>query len=170
MTDESSQPEPKKLYRRYYLIVVTVLLISIVVGVVIFMMFNNIEAYYGPGPVEIDVIPNKLVFAQGEDISLTIYVDNPQDWPVPYPLEVTYQIDRNGNLVDGYTVFAEPPPGRISTFPAHSRTLWETYVWNQKIGTGNNRTQVLPGNYTFTVSFGQIVDHGHGGNCTFEIR
>ena len=85
MTDESCQPEPKKLSRRYYLIVATVLLISIVVGVVIFMMFNNIEAYYGPGPVEIDVIPNKLVFAQGEDVNLTIYVNNPQDWPALSP-------------------------------------------------------------------------------------
>ena len=170
MTDESSQPKPKKQSIRFYLIVATVLLIAAVVGAVAFFLFNNIQTYYGPGPIEIEVISNKLVFAQSEDISLTIYVDNLQDWPVPYPLEVTYQIDRNGNFVDGYTVFAEPPPGRISTFPAHSRTLWETYVWNQKIGTGNNRTQVLPGNYTFTVSFGQIVDHGHGGNCTFEIR
>jgi hypothetical protein len=171
LTDESSPPEPKRSFRRYYLIVATVLLISIVVGVIILIMFNNTQAYYGPGPVEINVIPNKLVFAQGEDVNLTIYVNNPQDWLVPYPLEISYQISRDNQFVDGYTLNVNPPPGAISTFPARSTTNWESYVWDRKTKPpGGNRTQVSPGEYTFTASFSGLVTYGEAGNCTFEIR
>jgi hypothetical protein len=70
--------------------------------------------------------------------------------------------------LDGVTVMVTPAGS--PTFLAHSRTLYDTYVWDQKTGPGNNRTQVPLGNYMFVVSFGGLIDYGSGGNCNFDIR
>jgi hypothetical protein len=163
------QTEHKKKSRLFYLVLVAaVLLIAVIVGVVIFEFFNIGNTRYGPGPVEIEVTTDKSFYLQGEEVNFTITVNNPQDWPVPHPLQISYQIERNDKFVDGVTIMVTPAGS--PTFPAHSRTLYDTYVWDQKTGPGSKRTQVPLGNYTFSVSFGRPVDYGSGGNCTFEIR
>jgi hypothetical protein len=152
------QVEPKKRSRRFYVILtVAILTLAIIIGVVIFEWSNLGQTSYGPGPVEIEVKADKPFYLQGEDVNFTIYVNNPQDWPVLYPSMVDYRIE-NGCLTKQITL-ASPIP----LFPAQSRTLYDTYFWDQKV-------PAPPGNYTLNFSFGGPVDYGSGGNCTFEIR
>jgi hypothetical protein len=145
-------------------------LIAVIVGVVIFEMSNINQTIYGPGPVEIEVVSDKPIYMQGEEVNFTIYVTNPQNWSVPEPLGVIYRISRNDSEVFGgdkhISFGVNPPP----SFPAHSRKLYETRVWDGKVGTSDNRTLAPPGIYTFTVAFDGPVDYGDSGNCTFEIR
>jgi hypothetical protein len=163
------QVEPKKKSRRFYLVLVAaVLLIAVIVGVVIFEFFNIGNIRDGPGPVYIDeVTTDKPYYLQGEEVNFTVTVNNPQDWPVQYPNVVEYRIG-NESLTKQITL-ASPVP----SFPAQSRTLYDTYFWDQKVHLNDlNHTLVPapPGNYTLNVSFGGPVDYGSGGNCTFEIR
>ena len=132
LTSAGKQIEPKKRSKRFYAILVAAILtLAIMVGVVIFELSNVGQTSYGPGPVDIEVIADKPFFLQGEEVNFTMHVNNPQDWPVPYPLQITYQIERDNHSVDGVTIFVNPAPGSISTFPAHSRTLYDTYVWTK---------------------------------------
>jgi hypothetical protein len=149
------------------IVFVVIITASIAVAVAAYA-FNIGNIRYGPGPVEIELTTDKPFYLQGEEVNFTITVNNPQDWPVPYPNVINYQIERNDQIVDDVT--AQVTLAGSPTFPAHSRTLYDTYVWDQKAGLGNNRTQVPLGNYTLNVSFGGPVDYGIGGNYTFEIR
>jgi hypothetical protein len=171
VSSAESQTEPKKRSRRFYLVLAAaVLLIAVIISVVMFEMSNINQTNYGPGPVEIEVVSDKPFYMQGEEVNFTIYVTNPQNWSVPEPYGVTYEMHRNGSEVFGGNVqisFAiNPPP----SFPPHSRKLYETRVWDGKVGPGDNRTLAPPGTYTYTVLFGGTVDYGNSGNCTFEIR
>jgi hypothetical protein len=164
MNSGDSQTEPKKKSRRFYVVLVAaVLLIAVIVGVVILELSSIGNTRYGPGPVEIEVTPDKPSYLQGEEVQFSICVNNEQNWRVIYPNTVTYRIGEDWALtIEGdYGSFVE-------YFPAHSRTLYRTYVWNQPIG--ENSTLAQPGNYTFIVSFEGPVNYGNSGNCTFEIR
>ena len=170
MSSAESQTEPKKKSRRFYLVLAAaVLLIVVILSVAFLSLFNMGQTNYGPGPVEIEVISDKPFYLQGEEVNFTIYVTNPQNWSVPKPTSVTYEINRNGSEVfhgNAQIRYVYPPP----SFPAHSRELYETYVWDGKVGPGVNRTLAPPGIYTFTGAFDGPVDYGNSGNCTFEIR
>lgn len=166
------QTKPKKRSRRYYLILTaTVLSLAIIVGVIVFELSNAGQTSYGPGPVNIEVTTDKPFYLQGEEVYFIVYVNNPQDWPVPYPSFPAYSIDKNGVNIAGGGVninYAMPIP----TFPAHSRKLFNcsAYQWNQKMYLNGNLVQAQPGNYTLTVYFEGPVDYGDGSNCNFEIR
>jgi len=115
-------------------------------------------------------LADKPFYMQGEEVRFSIQVNNQQNWQVEYPSELSYAITQDGHFVDGFKLFVDPPPGAVSTFPAHSTKLYDTYVWDQKTGTGDNQTLVQPGNYMFSVSFRGSVNYGDSGNCTIEIR
>jgi len=172
LTGAGNQIEPKKRSRRFYLILIaTVLSLAIIVGVVVFELSNVGQTSYGPGPVEIEVTTDKPFYLQGEEVYFVIYVNNPQDWPVPYPNFPGYRIEKDGlNIEEGGVNIDYVMP--IPTFPAHSRTLFNPNLhWNQKMDLNGTLVQVQPGNYTLTVYFNPgLVDYGDGGNCTFEIR
>jgi hypothetical protein len=140
------------------ILVAIALLIVVVWGYLFF-----VSTYTGPGPIEIEITTEKSVYTQGEEVQFSIYVDNQQDWRVIYPSTAYYRIGEDWALkIEGdYGSF-------VQYFPPHSRTLYRTYIWDQK--TGENLTLVQPGNYTFTVSFDGPVDYGNGGNYTIEIR
>lgn len=171
------QTEPKKRPRRFYLILASTILIFVVIfGFVIFELTNTAQDQnssqnnYGPGPVEIEVTTDKPFYMQGELINFTVYVNNPQDWPVPLPNQDSQEIVGSSNTVLDVSGFSTPPPDMVDTYPAHSRTLSSTYPWNQKTNIDGNLTQVPAGNYNFTIAFYGLVDYGEGGSCTFEIR
>jgi hypothetical protein len=172
LTGESTPIEPKKRSRRFYFILTaTVLSLAIIVGVLGFELSKAGKASYGPGPVDIEVTTEKPFYLQGEEVNFIVYVNNPQDWPVPYPHFPGYSIDKDGENIEGGGVninYATPIP----TFPAHSRTLFNcsAYNWNQKMYLDGTLVQVQPGNYTLTVYFEGAVDYGNGSNCTFEVR
>ncbi len=45
----------------------------------------------GNGPVELQIVStNQTVYSRSEQFRLQIYVYNPHDWAVPYPLFVTF--------------------------------------------------------------------------------
>jgi hypothetical protein len=149
------------------IVLVASALLVVLVGVVIFHMYD--QTNYGPGPVTIEVTPEKPSYAPGEEINFTIYINNPHDWPVPIPWEISYKVRNGSGVVSDVTVMAEPPPGPVSTYPPNSRTF-AYYVWNQKTTENKTLTLVSPGNYTFAVAFNGLVDYGEEGNCTFEIK
>jgi hypothetical protein len=162
----NSRTEPKEKARRFYIIfAVTILLAALVVGVIAYELSSvdqtNDQAKYGPGPIDIEVTTDKPFYRLGELINFTIYVNNPQDWPVPSPEAVSYKIREDDHVVSDTSMNADYPPGTIDTFPAHSRTS-SFYLWNSG--------SVPSGNYTLTVTYYGLVDYGEGGNCTFEIR
>jgi hypothetical protein len=157
-----SQTEPKKRSRRFYLVLVAViLLIEAVVGVAVFEFSDIGNIHYGPGPVYIDeVTTDRPYYLQGEEVNLTVTVNNPQDWPVPEPSYVGYAIEKGGLFIEQCGVFIDYAMP-IPTFPAHSRTLYSPPAYG--------KPKVRPGNYTLIVSF----DGGSNkvsGNCTLEIR
>jgi hypothetical protein len=118
----------------------------------------------GPGPVTIEIDTDKQSYLPGELVQFRIYVYNPRFWHVPYPYSVDYRIGDEG--VTKQMTLTSPPP----TFVPWQRVFYDSYVWDQKTGSGGNRTQVQPGNYTLDVMFSGPVDYGLGGSCTFEIR
>jgi hypothetical protein len=164
LASESSQTEPKKKSRRLYAVFVAVALL-----VAVFSSYrilgSHVEPITGPGPIDIEVTADKPFYLQGEEVNFTIYVNNPQDWPVEHPFNVNYQM---GN--ESVDTCIDYVPGLQPSFPAHSRTMFGTFPWILESESGSNITLLEPGNYTFTVSFGGRVDYGDSGNCTFEVR
>ncbi len=156
------QNQNKRKFKRIYAIAIIAVLIVAALSYVVYTL--TYVAPTGPGPVEIEVVTDKPSFLQGEEVQFSIYVNNPHEWRVLYPSSVMYQIesDVRGASID----YTNPYP----SFPAHSRILFETHVWDQKTGTGSNQTLVQPGNYTLTVTFNGPVDYGAPTNYTFEIK
>lgn len=173
MVSVSLTGKPTKRHRRFYLIlIVAVLTLAIIIGIALFLLGIG-NTNYGPGPVNIEVTTDKPFYMQGEEVNFTIYVNNPHDWPVEYPWLVEYIIEKDFLDIDGVSVNIDFAPGRITTFPSHSRTLYgNMWHWDQKMYVNKTftREQVQLGNYTLTVSFDGRVDYGDSGNCTFEIK
>jgi len=144
---------------------VYVVLALVVLGLAMALVFRlTSPPVTGTGPVNIEIETDKQSYLPGVEVQFRVYVYNPRFWHVPYPSMVEYRIGNEG-LTRQMTLTSPPP-----TFVPWSRVLYDTYVWDQKAGTGGNRTQVQPGNYTLTVSFGGPVDYGKGGSCAIEIR
>ncbi len=168
MNGESSQTEPKKRSRRFYIILsAAVLLLAVIIGAAIFEFYSANQTTPGPGPVDVEVVPDKLSYVQGEEITFEIYVSNPQDWPVEYPYSIRYVIEKDGHAVLGEDEYASYPPDVVPKFSAHSRTSF-SWNWNQKAYLNGTLAQVEPGNYTLTVSF-NVLGSSNSGNCTFAI-
>ncbi len=173
-TSVGSQIEFKKRSRRFCLIlIITVFSIAIITGVIVFELSNAGQTSYGPGPVDIEVTTDKPFYLAGEEVYFTVYVNNSQNWPVPFPFYPGYSVDRDGvNIAGGgvHITYEMPMP----TFPANSRTLFNcsAYHWNQKMYLNETfpLEQAPPGNYTLTVYFEGEVDYGEASKCTFEIR
>jgi hypothetical protein len=173
LSSADSQTEPKKKSRRLYLVLAaTVLLIAVIIGVIIFEISDINQTNYGPGPVEIEVISDKPFYLQGEKVNFTIYVNNPHDWPVPYPNSVRYIIEKDDLYVASLGGGQIDYPAPFPMFPPNSKRLYQEFLmtWNQKTNLNGTLVQVQPGNYTLTVSFDGAVDYGDSSNCTFEIR
>jgi hypothetical protein len=161
LTTVSLAVEPKKNRRRIYVITLVAVLLAVILGYLAF------EAFYpGSGPVYIEVIPDKPFYQQGEEIRLSIFINNQRDRPVPYPERVVYHIKD----LDYYMYSAPGAPPGLSSIPPHHRTFYYIQVWDQKVEVDGNRTQVSYGNYTIMVSFEGQFNFGDGTNCTIEIR
>ncbi|MBN1244579.1 hypothetical protein JXA31_03200 [Candidatus Bathyarchaeota archaeon] len=172
MKSSAPQTEPKKRSRRFYVILAAaVLLIAIIISAVFLSFFMMGQTSYGPGPVDIEVTSEKQFYLQGEEVIFIIYVNNPQEWPVPYPYSVLYIVEKDcvyvASLGGGQIDYVAPSP----KFPSHSKTLYGDFLmpWNQTTNLNGTRVQVQPGNYTLTVS---LSGYGYdaSGNCSFEIR
>lgn len=150
------------MQRKVKIIILVVILSFAVVGGFLIYKLSSSNQNYGSGPVYIELSPDKATYQQGENVTITVYVNNPQDWPVPYPSRVTYQ-QADWACIKNVD-FAS---NSIPTFPAHSRTLYEVYVWDQKL---SNRTYAPSGNYTITASFEGLVNYGNNATCTIEIK
>jgi hypothetical protein len=171
LATESSQTEPKKKSRRFCIILAaTVLLLALLIGIVIFEWSNVGQTNYGSGPVEIKVTADKPFYLQGEEVNFTIYVSNQQELPVREPSRVTYRMEKDGGEIFNTDINIDFVPDYVPSFSPHSKTLYSTRVWDQKVGSGDNWTFAEPGNYTFSVLFHGSTDYGNGGNCTFEVR
>ncbi len=166
MVDNNSTAKHPGRRRRNYAIILFVVLLAAMIGAYCFLQWSF--NYYGPGPVEIELVPDKPFYLQGENITVSIYVNNEQNWPVPFPTTLIYPLT-DGNTTMGnklYIDYAAPPP----TFPAHSRTLYRAMSWNEMSASLPAFMQKTPGNYTFTVRFEGSVDYGNGSRCIIEIQ
>jgi len=171
MTNEEPPTKPKKRTNRFYkVLAITIILLAIILGVVIFELSDIYQNSYGSGPVEIGVTTDKPFYLQGEEINFTIYVNNPYDWKIPHPHEVTYRIEGKDNFTQSSTKFVDFPSSSVPTFSPHTRIFYSTYTWNQKVQANNNIKLAQPGNYTFSVTFSGLVAYGNGDSCVFEVR
>ncbi len=111
----------------------------------------------GDGPVEIEIVPIKGIYSPSEQFSLQIYVTNPHDWAVPYPLSVTFSMPPVGD-------FSNVPANINAKYPplaAHSKTLFTSpTIWAPS----------SPGNYTLTVSLQGSVNYGQPVNCSIVVE
>jgi hypothetical protein len=161
------QTGPAKKSRRFYLVLVTAFLLIVVLIIAVFLN----QTISGPGPVEMAVESDKQVYLQGEEVNFAIYVNNPHDWNVPYPVSVNYIIGKDGvsvaSIGGGQISYSKLP-----MFSPNTNTPYQELLtpWNQKLYVNGTNAQAEPGNYTLTVIFGGAVDYGDSGNCTFEIR
>lgn len=165
----SAEPQTKpKRKTRFYLVLAVVALLIAIISIVVFL--GLFQTSYGPGPVDIEVTTEKAVYLQGEEVYFVIYVNNSQNWPVPYPNSVGYIIEKEGRFISGTTACIDYAAGRVPTFPAHSRTLYNPpLLWNQKMDLNGTFVQVEPGNYTVSISFSGF-GYSNSGNCTLKIR
>ena len=123
------------------------------------------EEPVGPGPLTLEIIPDRAYYLQGQEIHFSIYVSNTHDWRVPKPTTIIYDIVNFSSqtvMID----YVNPHP----CFEPHSRNLFVTYKWDQKTEDLSNQNLVPPGNYTFTVSFEGPVNYDSLAAYSFEIR
>jgi hypothetical protein len=143
-----SEGEPSKSHRKFYLGVVVVASILVMLAVA-FFAFRDPVLY--SNAIKIRTVTDKSSYTRGEDVSISVYVINGKGESFVQPTTVSYKVlDSTGQEV--YAVILDitwsfPPP----EFPAHSKTLFSSHVWNQK--SVIPATIVEPGNYTITVSF-----------------
>lgn len=153
-----------KSRKKTLLVLSTILLIAIII-VISYALLTVPNS--GPGIVEIQVTTDKQSYIQGENVTFTIYVNNPNDWQVPKPNSIVYNItDAQGHMVSG----ALPNILYIASdayFPPRQQTLLGSHIWNQ---LNMSNTIVPPGDYTLTVTFGEATDgYGQPGNRTITI-
>lgn len=111
----------------------------------------------GDGPVEIEIVSNQTVYSPSEQFRLQVYVDNPHDWAVPYPLSVSFSLPPVGD-------FSNVPANINEKYPplaAHSKTLFTSpTIWAPS----------NPGNYTLTVSLRGSVNYGQPVSCSIVVE
>ena len=149
--------------RLLVIIVPATLLVAATAGLLAFL-----STYVGPGSVSVDVASDKPSYLLGEQVKILVYIGNPQIWRVNYPTTMTFLIEQNGKHLNPYQ---ETHSNLVETVvPALSKVLYYTYEWDQKTGIGNNRTKVIPGNYTFYAKLGGIQLAPLVMNSTYSDR
>ena len=142
-----------KLHRRgrvYFVIFLLVIILEFFVLASLVIVFAT-NPPSGGGPVEIQITSDNTSYLSNEQIHFSIYVNNPHNWRIPHPSDISYQIDTfySGKGINDY-----------SFFPPHSRTLIDTYSWSD----------VTPGNYALTVTLRGSVNYGQSANFTVTIK
>jgi hypothetical protein len=79
---------PKRI-RLYALVLVCVIFLP-VLGFEVYALMN--EEPVGPGPLTLEIIPDRAYYLQGQEIHFSIYVSNTHDWRVPKPTTIIYDI------------------------------------------------------------------------------
>jgi len=141
---------------------------AVIAGAIV-LTWHLSQNRYGPGPVTIEAATHKPHYLPGETVEFVIYVTNPQEWPVTQPYRVGFYIEKDGVDLAGGDVNIDFGPV-VPTFPPHSTTPYNPpLLWNQQTGSGSNRTQVQPGNYTANISIGGY-GYDSSDSCIIEIR
>jgi len=155
---DNSSVEPKKHSRNFYYSFALVAILIVVFAVTIFAFQNPAQdpLLYN-NTILIQAETNKQVYTQREDIQISTYVVNGKDETIVYPKSITYRV-LDSEEQEVYAVQINITPSLTSSFAAHSKTLFNSHVWNQK---DINYTLVESGNYTIEVS----LEYG-----TFECK
>jgi hypothetical protein len=151
MTFHSAHVSPKKKHRRFY--------VAILLAVLVFSPLAYYFFYVGTGQVDLEVITEKSVYTQGEDITFQVYAINQYYWRVSHSGSASWGIE--DIIMTGQ--FGDFASGWLPSYPMLSKTPVQTFTWNQKL---SNNSLALPGNYTFFYS----MTNGPTGKCTIEIK
>ncbi len=140
-----------KIYRILFYVSIA-LIVGVIVLALLSVAFTPPPASTGPGPVEIEITTDKLSYLPDEKMHFSVYVHNPQDWAVPYPTGILFEIGTAGSAgsVASYKL----------TFPAQSKTFLKNFTWSER----------QPGIYTLTVTLRGDVDYGNPGNLTVNVE
>jgi len=119
----------------------------IIVFAVAFFAFRDPLLYNNA--LTVQAVTDKSLYTHEENVSISVYVINGKDESFIQPTTVYYKVS-DPTRQEVYSVhlhmnFPSPPP----EFPAHSKTLFSSHVWNQK---NSNLTLVESGNYIIEVS------------------
>ena len=99
--------EPKKKFKRIYAIVIIVVLLVVALSYAVYTL--TYVAPTGPGPVEIEVVTDKPSYLQSEQVHFSIYVNNTQNWNVPKPSTVSFQIENYSSQTVCYRLRLSSP-------------------------------------------------------------
>lgn len=157
--------EKKRKRKRRIKITAAIIAVGIVIGFVALYLTNG-PNYFGPGPIEITISPDKPYFLQGETINFTVTIINNQSWPITHPVQESVKIIKNGTTHENYDMHADYPP-RIPTYPANTNSTAQ-WTWIKSIKE-INPTPLDVGNYTFNYKISGI-GYVASANCTFEIK
>ncbi len=161
------RPERSK---RFYITVAAAITAVAIILTGAFILTNlhpaHQKSYYGPGPIEIKVQPDKPFFVVGELVNFTVTVVNNQNWPVASPSFQGTIIEKDGVRIGGGGMHIDYPPNR-PTYPANAST---PYTWTWYPNRQNNQTVPHePGNYALTYHL-EGFGYDATANCTFELR
>lgn len=136
----------KRHHRKFYYV------FALAVILIILMVSANF-AFRDPllysNTLTVQLVTDKSFYLQGEEVSISAYVTNGKDESFVQPTTINYSVlNPTGQAI--YSIRINPNfPNPQPTFPAHSKTLFSSHVWNQK---NLNYTLVESGNYTIKVS------------------
>ncbi len=152
--------------RRRNITLVIAVALGVVLGLAGWVYYETRPSVFGPGPIEIQVTPDKQYFLVGEEPTFTIMVFNNQTWPVAYPDEENTHV-YNSTADFGYATMNINRGVHTSTFsPNSSNPLHWTWFESKQ----NNQTiPHQPGNYTLVFGI-RGFGYDASSNCTFEIR
>lgn len=146
MMTNSSVITKSQLRNFYYITVLAAVLITILV----LSFFALRDPLLHNNTLTTQVVTDKSCYAKADDVSISVYVFNGKDESFVQPTAIDYTIlNHTGQEV--YSVrFNMNFPTPLPRFPAHTKTLYSNYIWNQK---NLKVTQVESGNYTIKVIF-----------------
>lgn len=156
--------------RGFYVIIATAIVSIILLSSIFVYIFidTHTQSYFGPGPIEIKVTPDKPFFLQGEQVNFTIVVINNQSWPISRPLSEEASIIKDGvPAKGGYVTMNINYGSKMPTYPANS-TANIHWTWYE-IEKDNQTIPHEIGNYSLTFTL-RGVGYYATSNCTFEVN
>ncbi len=119
----ASTNEDKRLYFGFAAVALLVFVLAVA-----FFAFRDPILY--SNTLTVQAVTDKSSYTQGEAVSISVYVINGKDESFVQPTIISYKVLNSAeqevySLLKAIT-FINPPP----TFPAHSKTLFNSEVWN----------------------------------------
>jgi hypothetical protein len=148
LAELKAMTKPKKKFRKLYAI--------LLIAILVFLTFGYFFIFAFPGPVDIEIMPEKNSKQASEIITLNIYVINNNFWRISSPK--TIESGFTGGL-STITIYDQLP---FAAYEILSKTLIAIHYMNV--------TAISPSNYTFFVRFSNDNGFSSYETANFNIE